>query len=79
MLFLKYAPDQFEAEQQHVIVDQRSCGRSQAEAEQRAVLPSFYKSFYVPQRAGWDQIRDHLHKAVGSGLNKATTASGSSS
>ena len=71
MLFLKYASDQFEAEQQQVIADQRSRGRSQAEAEQRAESPSFYKTFYVPQRARWDQIRDHLHKAVGSGLNKA--------
>ena len=25
----------------------------------------------MPQRARWDQIRDHLHKSVGSGLNKA--------
>lgn len=71
MLFLKYASDQFEAEQQQVVADQRSRGRSQAEAEQRAESPSFYKTFYVPQRARWDQIRDHLHKAVGSGLNKA--------
>ena len=71
MLFLKYASDQFEAEQQQVIADQRSRGRTQAEAEQRAESPSFYKTFYVPQRARWEQIRDHLHKAVGSGLNKA--------
>ncbi|RAO63423.1 Site-specific DNA-methyltransferase (adenine-spe cific) [Micromonospora saelicesensis] len=71
MLFLKYASDQFEAEQQQVIADQRSRGRSQVEAEQRAESPAFYKTFYVPQRARWDQIRDHLHKAVGSGLNKA--------
>jgi hypothetical protein len=71
MLFLKYASDQFEAEQQQVVADQRSRGRSQAEAEQRAESPSFYKTFYVPQRARWDQIRDHLHKSVGSGLNKA--------
>ncbi len=71
MLFLKYASDQFEAEQQQVIAEQRSRGRSQAEAEQRAESPSFYKTFYVPQRARWEQIRDHLHKAVGSGLNKA--------
>lgn len=71
MLFLKYASDQFEAEQQQVIAEQRSRGRSRAEAEQRAESPSFYKTFYVPQRARWDQIRDHLHKAVGSGLNKA--------
>lgn len=71
MLFLKYASDQFEAEQQQVIAEQRSRGRSQAEAEQRAESPSFYRAFYVPQRARWDQIRDHLHKSVGSGLNKA--------
>ncbi|PZS28064.1 MAG: restriction endonuclease subunit M [Pseudonocardiales bacterium] len=71
MLFLKYASDQFETEQKQVIADQRSRGRSRAEAEQRAESPSFYKTFYVPQRARWDQIRDHLHKAVGSGLNKA--------
>lgn len=71
MLFLKYASDQFEAEWQQVIAEQRARGRSQAEAEQRAESPSFYRTFYVPQRARWDQIRDHLHKAVGSGLNKA--------
>ncbi|MDN5767333.1 MAG: type I restriction-modification system subunit M [Humibacillus sp.] len=71
MLFLKYASDQFEMEQQQVIAEQRSRGRSEAEAEQRAESPSFYKMFYVPQRARWEQLRDHLHKAVGSGLNKA--------
>jgi len=71
MLCLKYTSDQFEAEQQQVITDQLARGRSQAEAEQRAEAPTFYKTFYVPQRARWDQIRDHLHKSVGSGLNKA--------
>jgi len=71
MLFLKYASDQFEAEQQQVIADQLGRGRSQVEAEQRAEAPTFYKTFYVPQRARWEQIRDHLHKTVGSGLNKA--------
>ncbi|MGH8774423.1 MAG: N-6 DNA methylase [Jiangellaceae bacterium] len=71
MLFLKYTSDQFEAEQQQVIADQLARGRSQAEAEQRAEAPTFYNTFYVPQRARWEQIRDHLHKTVGSGLNKA--------
>ncbi|MGW4654411.1 N-6 DNA methylase [Streptomyces sp. NPDC004279] len=71
MLFLKYASDQFEAERRQVISEQRARGRSQAEAEQRAESPSFYRTFYVPQRARWDEIRDHLHKSVGSGLNKA--------
>jgi hypothetical protein len=46
MLFLKYASDQFEAEQQQVIAEQRARGRSQAEAEQRAESPSFYETFY---------------------------------
>jgi type I restriction-modification system DNA methylase subunit len=36
MLFLKYAPDQLEAERKEVIADQLSKGRSQAEAEKRA-------------------------------------------
>lgn len=71
MLFLKYASDQFEAERQQVVAEQLTRGRTQAEAEQRAESPSFYRTFYVPQRARWDQIRDHLHKSVGSGLNKA--------
>src|SRR5690349_23964685 len=66
MLFLKYASDQFEVERQQVIDEQLARGRSQAEAEARAEAPAFYKTFYVPQRARWEQIRDHLHKSVGS-------------
>jgi type I restriction enzyme M protein len=71
MLFLKYASDQFEVEQQQVIADQLARGRSQVDAEQRAESPSFYRTFYVPERARWEQIRGHSHKTVGSGLNKA--------
>src|SRR3954454_2568247 len=71
MLFLKFASDQFEDERQQVIAEQLARGRSQADAEARAEAPAFYKTFYVPERARWEQIRDHLHKAVGSGLNKA--------
>ena len=71
MLFLKYASDQFEAERQQVIAEQLARGRSQDDAEKRAEAPAFYKTFYVPQRARWEEIRDHLHKSVGSGLNKA--------
>jgi len=71
MLFLKYASDEFEAEQEQVIADQRAKGRSQADAETRAESPAFYDTFYVPERARWAQIRDHLHKAIGNGLNKA--------
>ena len=39
MLFLKYASDQFEAEREKVIADQRAKGRDQAEAEKRGMKP----------------------------------------
>ncbi|HEX7544835.1 MAG TPA: class I SAM-dependent DNA methyltransferase [Candidatus Limnocylindrales bacterium] len=71
MLFLKYASDQFDAERERVITDQLAKGRSQQEAEQRAEAPAFYRTFYVPHRARWEQIHGHLHKTVGDGLNKA--------
>lgn len=74
MLFLKYASDQFEDERQQVVAEQLARGRSQAEAEQRAESPSFYKTFYVPVRARWAQVRDHAHHGVGSELNKALQA-----
>jgi type I restriction enzyme M protein len=71
MLFLKYASDEFEAEQEQVVADQLAKGRTQADAEARAESPAFYDTFYVPERARWAQIRDHLHKAIGDGLNKS--------
>jgi type I restriction enzyme M protein len=71
MLFLKYASDEFETERAQVITEQLSRDRSQADAEARAESPAFYSTFFVPERARWPQIRDHLHKAVGDGLNKA--------
>lgn len=74
LLFLKYASDQFEVERQQVIAEQLSKGRSQEEAARRAEAKTFYKSFFVPERARWAGIRDHLHEAVGAGLNKALEA-----
>lgn len=71
MLFLKYASDQFDAEREQVIADQLAKGRSKQEAEKRAESPAFYSTFYVPERARWEQINGHLHKAIGDGLNKA--------
>src|SRR5215210_5628605 len=71
MLFLKYASDEFEAEHAQVIADQVLKGRSRAEAERRAESPAFYDTFYVPERSRWTQIRDHLHRQIGDGLNKA--------
>lgn len=74
MLFLKYASDQFEAERDKVIADQRAKGRNQAEAEKRAENSAFYETFYVPERARWPHLRDHAHKQVGNELNKALQA-----
>ncbi|AEF43142.1 type I restriction-modification system subunit M [Hoyosella subflava] len=74
MLFLKYSSDQFEAEREKVIADQLAKGRDQAEAEKRAENSSFYKTFYVPERARWPYLRDHAHKQVGDELNKALQA-----
>lgn len=74
MLFLKYASDQFEGERQQIIAEQLLKGRSQDEAERRAEAKTFYRSFFVPERARWAQIRDNLHEAVGAGLNKALEA-----
>ena len=71
MLFLKYASDQFDAEREQVIADQLAKGRSKQEAEKRAEAPAFYSTFYVPERARWEQIHGHLHKQIGDGLNKA--------
>ena len=71
MLFLKYASDEFESERAQVIADQVAKGRTQAAAEQRAEAPAFYDTFYVPERARWPQLRDHLHRQTGDGLNKA--------
>lgn len=75
MLFLKYASDEFESAQARLIAEQIAKGRSKPEAEARAEAPAFYRgTFYVPEEARWAQIRDHLHKAIGDGLNKALQA-----
>ena len=74
MLFLKYASDEFETEHDRVVAEQLARGRSQADAAARAEAPAFYKTFYVPEEARWSQIRDHLHKGIGDGLNKALQA-----
>jgi type I restriction enzyme M protein len=75
MLFLKRCSDVFE-ERWHEIVD-RELGkrRSREEAERRANNMSFYAdTFFVPEVARWDSLRDELHHNVGDGLNKALTS-----
>jgi type I restriction enzyme M protein len=75
MLFLKRSSDQFEEERQRVIASELAKGRSPAQASERAGRPDFYTaSFFVPDKARWDYLRDEVHQNVGDGLNKALSA-----
>jgi type I restriction enzyme M protein len=75
MLFLKRCSDVFEARRREIIAEQVEKGRSEEEAEKRAESPSYYAdTFFVPERARWEFIRDELHTSVGDGLNKALGA-----
>ena len=50
-------------------------GDDRKEAEKRANHPSFYAdTFFVPDVARWDYLRDELHHNLGDGLNKALTS-----
>jgi len=74
MLFLKRSSDQFEDERERVIADELRKGRTQAQANERAHRPDFYKEFFVPEKARWEFLRDEVHHNVGDGLNKALGA-----
>lgn len=74
MLFLKRCSDVFEEERERVIQEEFKRGVSQKEAEKAAEDFRNYDLFFVPKRARWPEIRDHLHNNVGDGLNKALGA-----
>jgi type I restriction enzyme M protein len=72
MMFLKRLSDSFEEEQEKVIQHYLSTGKTQQQAEQLASDEDEYdKTFFVPERARWNQIRDLKHD-IGAELNKAT-------
>ena len=72
MLFLKRLSDSFEEEQEKIISHYLSTGKSQEQAEQLASDEDEYdKTFFVPERARWNQIKDFKHD-IGAELNKAT-------
>jgi type I restriction enzyme M protein len=72
MMFLKRLSDSFEEEQEKVIQHYLSTGKSQQQAEQLASDEDEYdKTFFVPERARWDQLKDLKHD-IGAELNKAT-------
>ncbi len=66
MLFIKRCSDVFEEE--------LKAGAKPKEAEEASEDRRFYDLFFVPPRARWAEIRDHLHDNVGDGLNKALGA-----
>ena len=75
MLFLKRCSDEFEAGRQRVMDAQLAHGRSLEEAEIRAESAfSYPDTFFVPERARWDYLRDELHHNIGNGLNRALAA-----
>src|SRR5487761_329884 len=75
MLFLKRCSDVFEERWQEIVDRELSKGRSRDEAQRRANNISFYAdTFFVPEVARWDYLRDELHHNVGDGLNKALSS-----
>src|SRR4051812_28214770 len=74
-LFLKRCSDVFAARFDEIVAKEQGKGRSPAEAKKRASHPSFYAdSFFVPEEARWEFLRDEVHKNVGDGINKALAA-----
>lgn len=73
-LFLKRCSDVFDDEYERVIQEEIKSGATKKEAEKAAEDPRNYDLFFVPKRARWAEIRDHLHNNVGDGLNKALGA-----
>jgi type I restriction enzyme M protein len=74
MLFLKRASDQFDVIRGQLIEKWVGQGKPRQEAERMAEAPNFYRgeSFYVPEKARWQYIKDNSRKSgVGSLLNKA--------
>jgi type I restriction enzyme M protein len=75
MLFLKRCSDVFDARREDLFQKEKQKGRSDDDAQTRALHPSFYAdTFFVPEAARWEHLRDELHSNVGDGLNKALSA-----
>lgn len=74
MLFLKRLSDAFDEAQEGVVQHYLSTGKSQVDAQRLAADEDEYdKTFFVPERARWSNIKDLKHD-IGSALNKATEA-----
>jgi type I restriction enzyme M protein len=78
MLFLKRCSDVFESAREGIIERSVADGWEVAEAEARyATNPDYYDDFFVPDRARWSYLQEHLNDAgvaYGSVLDKALAA-----
>jgi type I restriction enzyme M protein len=78
MLFLKRCSDQFDAIKERLVAEQVAQGNDRQAAEKNADMRYHYRdTFYVPDEARWQWIKDHSregHKAVGDMLNRALGA-----
>ena len=60
MLFLKRCSDQFDAVRERLIAEQVRRADPRQAAEQRADSRTFYRgSFFVPEQARWQYLKDH--------------------
>ena len=73
MLFLKRLSDAFEEEHEKVLTYYTSKGKSVEEATRLANDEDEYHTFFVPENARWDHLKN-LHHDIGAELNKATEA-----
>lgn len=72
MLFIKRLSDTFDEEYEKIIDHYTSSGKTKEQAEKLASDEDEYnKTFFVPERARWNQIKDFKHD-IGAELNKAT-------
>jgi type I restriction enzyme M protein len=78
MLFLKRCSDVFESAREEIIERSIADGWELAEAEARyATNPDYYDDFFVPDRARWSYLQEHLNDkdvVYGSVLDKALSA-----
>lgn len=74
MMFLKRLSDAFEEAQEQVVEEYLAKGKTREEAEALAQDEDEYdQTFFVPQVARWDHIKDLKHN-IGEELNNATEA-----
>ncbi len=74
MLFLKRLSDAFDEEQEKIIKEYVSKGKTQKEAESLASDEDEYDStFFIPEKAHWSNVKDLKHD-IGAELNKVAEA-----